>query len=82
MNTPDLTRRGYDAELRRHRENLARALDGVRRGAETVSNRLHSGDDEMSGDARRLLADASDVAQFAAALEAASQLSFMLGEES
>lgn len=81
MNPSDLTRRGWDAETRRHRDNLARALDSVRRAADSVSARLHSGDDNLADEARRLLSDAGDVAQAAAALDAANQLRFALGEE-
>lgn len=80
MATDDLTRRGYDAEMRRHRENLNRALGAVVRAADSLSRRLDAGDDRMDGDARRLLTDAGNVAQAAAALEAASLLSFTLDD--
>ncbi len=75
-----LTRRGWDAETRRHRDNLTRALDSVRQATDRLSNRLHSGEDQLAGEARQLVVDALDVAQSAAALEAAGQLSFVLEE--
>ncbi len=72
----DLTRRGYDAEMRRHRENLVRFLDEARRTLDSLSNRLHSGSSDMTSDTRHLLAVVGDVVQAAGQLSAASQLSF------
>lgn len=77
----DLTRRGYNNETRRHRDNLTQALAEVRLAVGALDGRLYSGENELAGDARRLLANAGDVAQAAAALDAASQLSFLLDED-
>lgn len=80
--TPDdLSRRGWNAETQRHRNNLARALDGVQRTASSLERRLQAGETELSGETRQLVADAVDAAQSAAALEAANQLDFLLPEE-
>jgi uncharacterized protein involved in exopolysaccharide biosynthesis len=74
--TDHLTQRGYAAEVARHRNNLARALNEAHRSANSLSARLGSDEPQLAGEARQLLAYAGDVAQAAAALEAATQLSF------
>jgi signal transduction histidine kinase len=82
MTPDDLTRRGYDAEVRRHRENLARALDEARRTVESLSAQLHAGGGDLASETRRLLAAAGDAVQTAGALSAAEQLSFTVDQES
>lgn len=81
MIPPDLVRRGYEAEVGRHRENLRRALDAVTRTAAAMSNQLGGGEEELADAARRMVADAVDAAQAAAALSAARQLDFAFNEQ-
>lgn len=81
MNNDDITRRGWEAETRRHRENLARALDEVQRVAANLSARVAAGETGLADEARRLGAPAVEAAQSAAAVDAADQLSFMLPGE-
>ena len=75
MATDDLARRGYEGELRRHRENLQRALSEVRFVLESLERQSGSAAG-LTSEARQLLAAAGDAAQEAAALSAADQLSF------
>lgn len=74
--TDELTRRGYDAELRRHRENLVRAVRDARYALDQVDSQLNSGSNELTGDTRRLLAAAGEAVQNAGMLSAANQLVF------
>jgi hypothetical protein len=80
--TGSLTRRGYDNELRRHRENLAKALDEVRWVLQSIQGQLDGGGNEVTSETRRLLAVAGDAAQTAGALSAANQLIFTVEEGS
>ncbi|GAA0529364.1 hypothetical protein GCM10010172_07550 [Paractinoplanes ferrugineus] len=76
----NLTRWGYDAEVRRHHDNLARALDEASRVAASLTGSLERGDQELASEARRLAAAAVDVVQYAGALSAARQLVFTVEE--
>ncbi len=72
MSTPSdayFVRRGFDAKISRHGDNVARALDQVRRNLAAASDSLHS--DRLRLDAfRQLVVDAAEAAQQAAALAA------------
>lgn len=74
--TDELTRRGYEAELNRHRLNLARALDETQRVVGSLDGHNRSGSFELADEAHRLLSAVGDVVRAAAALSAANQLSF------
>jgi hypothetical protein len=76
LNLDELTRRGYDAEMRRHRENLTRALNEVRDVLDSIQRQVDGGGNAMTSETRRLLAAAGDAVQAAGALSAADQLSF------
>lgn len=76
----ELTRRGYEAEVNRHRANLAKALDEVQRVTANLANRTARGEAELSSESLRLLAAAGDVVRHAGEADAAEQLSFTLDE--
>ncbi len=75
-------RRGFDAETQRHADNVARALDQVRRNLAAASDSLHG--DYLRLDAfRQLVVDAAEAAQQAAALAAVLEVAkFARPEES
>ena len=76
MKPDELTRRSYDAELRRHRENLTRALNEVRDVLDSIESQIDGGENAVTSETRRLLAAAGDALQAAGALSAADQLDF------
>ena len=85
MSTPSpdyFVRRGFDAEIERHRFNAARALDQVQRNLNAAAASLHDG--HIRSDAfRQLVVDAAEAAQQATALAAVLEIAkFARPEES
>jgi hypothetical protein len=71
-------RRGWDSEIRRHRDELSRAITATARSLDELRNNLGRGEEPGSHAARQLVIDASEVAQRVAALAALDQVSFAL----
>ncbi len=74
--------RGFDADTKRYRDNVARALDQARRNLAEASDSLHSERLNL-GAFRQLVIDAAEAAQQAAALAAVLEVAkFARPEES
>jgi hypothetical protein len=81
MDPAELVRRSWDAETRRQLTNLLRSLHRLNDATESVIQRVDGGDRRVADDLRRMLADAVDAAQSAAALEAGDHLSFAVDQQ-
>jgi hypothetical protein len=77
----DPARRGYDAELRRHRPNLIRALNEVREVVGPILRDVVGGGNAVTSETRRLAA-VGDAVRAAGALSVAEQLVFTVEADS